>query len=257
MAEKGWDADGYDRSFGYVSSYGRGLLGLLAAVPGERVLDLGCGTGELAAALADLGIEVRGIDADASMIRQARAKHPGIGFEQADGHHFVVADPVDAVLSNAALHWMLDPSAVIARVRAALRPGGRFVAEFGGQGNVAIIRTAVRDAAAAAGVDPGRVHVPWFFPSPAEYATLLEVGGFRVRRMEHFDRLTALDDCPDGILDWLRMFGTELLSGVPTDLHEQVMRDSAQRCRPALFRDGRWHADYVRLRVWAELRERA
>lgn len=72
MAEDGWDADGYDRSFGYVSGYGHGLLSLLAAVPRERVLDLGCGTGDLAAALAERGIEVRGIDADVSMIRQAR-----------------------------------------------------------------------------------------------------------------------------------------------------------------------------------------
>jgi trans-aconitate methyltransferase len=195
VGEQGWDAGGYDRAFGYVSRHGRELMRLLAPVPGERVLDLGCGTGELAAAVADLGIEVCGIDADAAMIAQARALHPEIGFEQADGHDFVLADPVDAVLSNAALHWMLDPPAVIARVRAALRPGGRFVAEFGGQGNVAIICSAVRDASEAAGVDPGRIHVPWFFPSPAEYATLLEEGGFRVRLMEHFDRLTPLDDC--------------------------------------------------------------
>jgi len=240
-----------------VSRYGRELTALLAPVPGERVLDLGCGTGGLTAALADLGIEVCGIDADAAMIAQARALHPGIGFEHADGHDFAVADPVDAVLSNAALHWMLDPSAVIARVRVALRPGGRFVAEFGGQGNVAIIRSAVRDAAEAAGVDPGRLTAPWFFPSPAEYARLLEEGGFRVRLIEHFDRLTALDDCPDGIVDWLRMFGTGLLTHVPTDLREQVMRDAAERCRHALLRDGLWHADYVRLRFRAELHDRA
>ena len=257
MGDKGWDAAGYDHSFGYVSTYGRDLMALLAPVPGERVLDLGCGTGELAAALADRGIEVCGIDADAAMLAHARAKHPGIRFEQADAHGFVLADPVDAVLSNAALHWMLDPSAVIARVRAALRPGGRFVAEFGGQGNVAIIISAVHDAAAAVGVDPTDLGSPWFFPSPAAYATLLEKGGLRVRHMEHFDRHTPLDDCPDGIVDWLRMFATELLSVVPTDLRDPVMRDAAERCRPALFHDGRWHADYVRLRVWAERPEQA
>ncbi len=257
MGQQGWDAEGYDRSFGFVSGYGRELLGLLGPEPGERVLDLGCGTGELAAALTELGVEVRGIDADAAMIAQARANHPGIHFEQADAHDVVVAEPVDAVLSNAALHWMLDPAVVIARVRAALRPGGRFVAEFGGQGNVAIIRSAVRDAAVAAGTDPTRLNSPWFFPSPAEYATLLEAGGFRVRRMEHFDRFTALDDGSDGIVDWLRMFGTGLLTGVSTDLRDQVIQDAAERCRPVLFRDGRWHADYVRLRVWAERPDRA
>lgn len=220
------------------------------------MLDLGCGTGELAAALANVDVEVRGIDADSSMIRQARAKHPGIRFDQADGHDFVVADPVDAVLSNAALHWMLDPSAVIARVREALRPGGRFVAELGGHGNVVLIRSAVREAAVAVGADPSCADLAWFFPSAAEYATLLEDGGFRVRLLEHFDRPTALDDCPDGIVDWLRMFGSRLLAGVPVALHDQVMRDAAARCRPTLFHDGRWHADYVRLRFWAELPER-
>lgn len=253
MGQHGWDAESYDRSFSYVSDYGRDLTDLLAPVSGERVLDLGCGTGELAAALADLGIEVRGIDADASMIAQASAKHPEVGFDRADGHDFVVAAPFDAVLSNAALHWMLDPSAVIARVKAALRPGGRFVAELGGRGNVATIRSAIREAAHAAGVEPTRLHSPWFFPSPAEYARLLEDGGFRVRLMEHFDRPTPLDDCPDGIMDWLRMFGPKVLAGIPTDVLEQVMQDAADRCRPALFRDGRWHADYVRLRVWAEV----
>lgn len=257
MGAQGWDAEGYDRSFGFVSRYGRELTGLLAPVPGERVLDLGCGTGELAAELAELGLEVRGIDADPAMISQARTKHPEVGFEQADGHDFVLAEPVDAVLSNAALHWMLDPAAVIARVRTALRPGGRFVAEFGGQGNVAIIRSAVREALAAAGVDPTHQRFPWFFPGPAEYATLLEAGGFRVRLMEHFDRPTPLDDCPDGVVDWVKMFGSGLLAGVPTDRCEQVMHDAAERCRPALFRDGRWHADYVRLRVWAELPDRS
>ena len=257
MAEQGWDVDRYGRSFGFVSRYGRDLLNLLAPVPGERVLDLGCGTGEIAAELADLGIEAHGIDADASMIAQARSKHPEVAFEQADGHDFVLADPVDAVLSNAALHWMLDPSAVIARVTAALRPGGRFVAEFGGRGNVATIRAAVTEAARAAGVDATPAKSPWFFPSPAEYATLLEDGGFRVRLMEHFDRPTPLDDCPDGVVDWLRMFGAPLLADVPTDLRERVMRDAAERCRSSLFRAGRWHGDYVRLRVRAELPESA
>jgi trans-aconitate methyltransferase len=254
VATQGWDASRYDRSFGFVSRFGRDLVHLLAPVPGERVVDLGCGTGELAAELAALDLDVLGIDADPTMIAQARAKHPGVAFEQADGRVFTLAEPVDAVLSNAALHWMLDPTAVIARVNAALRPGGRFVAEFGGHGNVATIRSAVSEAARAVGVDTTQLDDPWFFPSPAEYATLLEGGGFRVRLIEHFDRPTPLDDAPEGIVDWVRMFGAALLAGVPTDLREEVLRDAADRCRPSLFREGRWYADYVRLRFRAEMR---
>ena len=250
-AARVWDAQAYDRSFGFVSRLGRGLVDLLDPQPGERVVDLGCGTGELAGELADLGAQVRGIDADAAMIAEARRRHPGVAFEQADGHAFEVDGQVDAVLSNAALHWMRRPHEVVARVRVALRPGGRFVGELGGRGNVATIVDAVTAAAVAVGVDPARIVSPWYFPSAAQYATVLEDGGLRVRLVEHVDRPTPLEGGADGIVDWLRMFGGQLLDGVPADLREQVSRDAAERCRPTLYRDGRWVADYVRLRFVA------
>ncbi len=251
MATDVWDAPRYNRSFGYVSDLGRGLIELLDPVPGERVLDLGCGTGELAADLAARGLEVVGIDVDAAMIDTARRNHPQVSFHQADGHDFSLPAPVDAVLSNAALHWMLRPHEVVSQVRTVLRSGGRFVGELGGQGNVAAIREGVTEAVAAAGLDPASVRNPWYFPSPAEYAAVLEGAGFRVRLLEHFDRPTPLDDCPGGIVDWLRMFGRELLAGVPADRREEIMVDAAQRCRATLYRDGRWFADYVRLRFVA------
>lgn len=248
-----WDAQRYDRSFAYVSRFGRDVVDLLAPAAGERVLDLGCGTGDLTAELAARGIDVVGIDADPAMITTARARHPQVSFEQADAHTFTLAAPVDAVLSNAALHWMRRPSAVIDRVRAALRPGGRFVGEFGGHGNIATIHAAVVESTQQVGLDIGRLDDPWYFPTPAAYASLLESGGFRVRLLEHFDRPTPLTDGEDGLAEWLRQFASGLLGALTVDEREAVIRATVSRCRPALHRDGRWVADYVRLRFHAEL----
>lgn len=247
-----WDAQRYDRSFGFVSRFGRDVLELLAPVPGERVLDLGCGTGDLAADLAARGIDVLGIDADPAMIAAARQRHPHVMFEQGDGHTFVLKKPVHAVVSNAALHWMVRPAAVLTRVLAALRPGGRFVGELGGHGNVATIRAAVVDATCDAGIDVEQLGEPWYFPTPAAYASLLEAGGFRVRLLEYFDRPTALEEGADAMAGWLRMFADGLVGGLPPAVRRQVLEAAVDRCRPSLYRDGRWYADYVRLRFHAE-----
>lgn len=244
-----WDAQRYDGSFGFVSAYGVSLVDTLAARPGERILDLGCGTGGLTAAIAAQGAEVYGIDVSAEMIAKARADHPGLAFDVADGHDFSVPKPCDAVFSNAALHWMSrDPDAVIARVRAALRPGGRFVAEFGGLGNCATIVDAVARATGEQGGEAAPS--PWYFPSPGEYVGRLEAGGFIVGHLHCFDRMTPMDDCPDGAADWVRMFGTDLLTGVSDP--GAVLKRVNELTAPRLRRDGRWYADYVRLRFVAE-----
>lgn len=245
-----WDAETYDRSFGFVAAYGEALVDVLDPRPGERVLDLGCGTGALTARIAERGAEVAGVDADPQMIATARENHPRLPFEVADGHTLRVAEPYDAVFSNAALHWMLDPDAVIARVYAALRPAGRFVAEMGGAGNVATILDAVRAAwvELGAGGDP---RLRQYYPSPAEYATRLEAGGFEVRQLHYFDRPTPLTDCPNGASDWVRMFRAELLAGLPDSLVQPLLTRVNELTAPALLRDGVWTADYKRLRFVA------
>jgi trans-aconitate methyltransferase len=242
-----WDPEEYDREFGYVSAYGADVLGWLDLLPGERVVDLGCGTGELAAHMMARGAEVVGIDSDEAMIATARESVPGAEFLVADGHDFTVDAPVDAVFSNAALHWMTSPAEVVGCVHDALRPGGRFVAELGGHGNVATVLSATADAMVAAGLEPPEW--PWYFPTVAEYAVLLEGSGFEVTAMALVDRPTRLGQ--EGLAGWLRMFAGAVLGGLPDGRREGVVADAVERARPVLYRDGVWWADYRRLRFRA------
>lgn len=246
-----WDAAAYDDAYGFVWRQGAGPLELLAPRAGERVLDLGCGTGHLTAEIAAAGAEVVGIDSSRAMIGRARASYPALRFEVMDGRDFCFPEPFDAVFSNAALHWMRPPERVAERIAAALRPGGRLVAELGGRGNVAAIVEALSDALGRHGhaAPPS----PWYFPSVGEYAALLESRGLAVRFAALFPRPTELAGGSAGLRRWLEMFAASWFDAVPAEGRESVVRAVEERLRPRLFRDGAWRADYVRLRVVAEL----
>ncbi|EQD52926.1 methyltransferase type 11, partial [mine drainage metagenome] len=155
----------------------------------------------------------------------------------------------DGVLSNAALHWMKrDPDAVIRGVHRALVPGGRFVAELGGAGNVAEIHAALRAEIAARGLDPDRID-PWFFPTAEEYRARLEFGGFTVEQLERFPRLTPL---PTGMDGWLETFGGDFFSALPEEERAPARARVVERLLPTRCdAKGEWTADYVRLRFRA------
>lgn len=244
-----WDARAYDRGFNYVSTMGASLLEWLDAKPGESIVDLGCGTGDLAAKIAETGAPVHGLDRDATMIAEARAKYPSLRFDVADAYTLATPRPVDAVFSNAALHWMTRPDDVIAAVRNVLRPGGRFVAEFGAGANVAVLIDGLRSAIAELGLlQPA---LPWYFPTPAEHAARLEAGGFELRRLEYFPRPTPLA-AGDTAADWWRMFGPSLLAQLPADRIDDVLKRADELLAPKLVdASGIWVADYVRLRFVA------
>ena len=246
-----WDPELYQSAHAFVWQRAADLVDLLDPKPGERVLDLGSGTGQLAAVIAQRGAQVLGIDRSPEMIEQARRNAPGLRFEVDDATTFTVDAPFDAVFSNATLHWVKPPEAAVARVWAALRPGGRFVAEFGGRRNVERIAAAVRHALAeVAGVQFDRVN-PWYFPSVAEYATVLEAQGFEVTFMALFERPTPMEAGGEGLRNWVRMFGASLLPHVDSTRHDAFLAAVEDHARPTLFRDGTWTADYVRLRVAA------
>jgi SAM-dependent methyltransferase len=249
-----WNAGLYDDAFSFVWQHGSNLIDLLAPQPGERVLDLGCGTGHLAQAIAERGAEVVGLDSAPSMVEQARRNYPNLRFEVADAAGFDLGR-FDAVFSNAVLHWVPQPQQVIASVRGALKPGGRFVAEFGGHGNVAALTAALLDAIAAAGYPAGAERNPWFFPGIAEYTALLERGGLEPTLALLFDRPTLLDGGEAGLRNWIEMFADSFLAGVPAEGRNAIARDVERRLRPTRFRDGTWVADYRRLRVVAWRRD--
>jgi SAM-dependent methyltransferase len=245
-----WDTGLYDDKHSFVWKLGASLIDLLEPRAGERVLDLGCGTGHLTARLAESVGEVVGIDSSPEMIAEARALFPGIRFEVADARDFALDGPFDAVLSNAVLHWVKPPEAAIACVRRALAPGGRFVAEFGGRGNVAAIVSALDAASRAIGL--GAWEHPWYYPSIGEYAPLLERAGLEVAQGALFDRPTPLEG-DDGLRNWVAMFARDLMGRVPPGDREAFFRRVEDAARASLHRDGTWFADYRRLRVKAHL----
>ncbi len=251
-----WDPNLYDAKHAFVWQLGAGLIDLLAPRAGERILDLGCGTGHLSAEIAARGATVVGFDNSLEMIARARAQFPRLRFEVANARNFQVTEPFDAVFSNAALHWIPEAEEVISCVARALKPGGRFVAEFGGKGNVSQILTGARRALQEMGVTlDGEVN-PWYFPGVVEYGTLLERHGLTVEFATLFDRPTPLEDGENGLRNWMRMFGAVILKRLPTDRQEELMARMEHLLRPSLWREGHWTVDYTRLRVLARKEKR-
>jgi trans-aconitate methyltransferase len=247
---KQWDAKFYETKHAVVWQAAADLIDLLAPAVDERILDLGCGTGQLAAKITSRGAHVIGIDQSPQMIEQAQENFPGLWFEVGDATTFRTTHPFDAVFSNAMLHWIKRPAETIARVWDALRPGGRFVAEMGGKGNVRQIIAAAQSALAAQGRLLFEDDSPWFFPSVGEYATLLEDRGFEVAGMQLFDRPTKLQG-ELGIRDWINGFATHLLRGIEGPAREAFFSRVEEILRPTMYRDGAWLADYRRLRFVA------
>ncbi|OWA37693.1 SAM-dependent methyltransferase [Saccharibacillus sp. O16] len=251
--EQKWDAQHYDQKIGYVSQLGVGLIELLAPQPGERILDLGCGTGDLAQQIAQRGAVCAGVDYSSAMIETAKEKYPDLSFRIADAEQFRLEEGeerYDAVFSNAALHWMKRPEAVIESVGLALRPGGRFAAEFGGMGNVGAIVGALTNELERIGID-WKTRFPWYFPSVGQYTSLLEQGGFEVHYAELYDRPTPLGSGEDGLNNWLLAFAGSLMEGIEPETQQEIAENCAAALKPKLYRDGEWIADYRRLRVMA------
>lgn len=243
-----WSAVSYDQNARFVSDLGAEILSWLDPQPGERILDLGCGDGALTGKLIEAGASVVGVDTSHSLLASAAAR--GIDARFMDGEKLAFDREFDAVFSNAALHWMARAENVVAGVARALKPGGRFVAEFGGHGNIAAIVTALRAVAKARGLDPA-LSAGWFYPTPDEYRALLERHGFAVERILLAPRPTPL---PTGMRGWLTTFRRPYFEAMPAAEREAVLSELEALLAPAL-RDqaGNWTADYVRLRVRARL----
>jgi trans-aconitate methyltransferase len=249
MTDK-WDSSLYDDRHSFVWKKVGDLIDVLNPRPGERVLDLGCGTGHLTAQIAARGAAAIGLDSSVSMIAQARRNYPKLGFVLGDAGELRFDEPFDAVFSNAALHWIPEAVPVIASVARALRPQGRFVLEMGAKGNIARIVEVLGAVLREAGYEPRN---PWYFPSAAEYAALLEQHGFEIEALWTIERWNQLEHPKKGLREWLEMFGGVWFEGVPEEDREGLVAQMESRLRAGLYRDGAWWADYRRLRVSARL----
>src|SRR5437899_9961314 len=258
-----WNAAEYDAKHAFVYEKAKGLVELLAPKAGERILDLGCGTGALTAEIAARGAEVLGVDRSEEMIAQARKKFPALRFEVMDARELrfntdkVGEAGFDAVFSNAVLHWIPEAEEVIAGVARALkpacagRPGGRFVAEFGGRGNIQKLVARFQRAFAALGMrQPDGVSL-WFYPSVAEYAGMLERHGLEVREASLFDRPTVLEQGERGLENWIRVFRQTFVDKMGEAKAQRWIREVERQCRSEQFHDGSWVLDYRRLRIAA------
>lgn len=241
-----WDSDRYASNARFVAELGEPLIDLLAPRPGELILDLGCGDGALTHKIANCGARVVGVDASESQVSAARRL--GIDVAVMDGHVLAVKGVVDGVFSNAALHWMPRADEVIDGVWGALKPGGRFVGEMGGAGNIAAIAGALTAAMHRHGLD-GAAAFPWYFPTAEAYRDRLVERGFHVSSISLIPRPTPL---PGDIADWLDTFAESFLLAVPAQDRGDFVGEIRDTLRPALMdEDGTWVADYVRLRFSA------
>ena len=243
-----FDPADYARHAAFVPALGQAVLDLLAPRPGERILDLGCGDGVLTKRLVEAGADVIGTDADPAMVAAAASK--GLDARVMDGQALSFDGEFDAVFSNAAIHWMPDTAAVFAGAFRALKPGGRFVAECGGFGNIAAIRAGLRGVLGARGyaVPPREDQI---YMTEAEARRALAAAGFAVDSCAIIPRQTPL---ASGMAAWLTTFRTGFLDalGVGDADRDAVIADTVALLAPMLCdADGNWIADYVRLRFAA------
>ena len=280
-----WDADRYQQQHSFVYEYGTSLIDIARPMKGERILDIGCGTGDLTHQLFtsatgyDETTLVIGVDADVNMIERAREKFASSQVQflladvcELDQNAILTSAPLfDLVFSNAALHWIPEAKMdqAVCNMARLLKPkSGRFVMEFGGHGNIQAIVTACADVLR---MQYGVQHIPtpWYFPSISEFTTILERHGLEVHSAELYDRPTVLSDPVNGIKHWIQMFGASFTQAAvaaitPTDAvvsgvsseddiiqrKQDVFQEAVQeRLRPVLFDGAKWTADYRRIRV--------
>jgi len=250
MPEIHWDSKLYDQQHHFVSDYGVDVLQWLAPQQGEHILDVGCGTGALAAQIAQSGTHVYGVDASLDMITAAKTSYPNLNFEVVDATKLPYKENFEAIFSNATFHWIDDQEALIKGLYKSLKPGGRLVAEFGGKKNIKSIIDAIALAADQLGLAHKIITNFWFFPSISTYSGMLESQGFEVEQAWLFDRPTKLIG-ENGMYDWISQFAQHALKNLSPAQAEEIKNRAVSLLQTTNHINGQWMADYRRLRIKA------
>lgn len=246
-----WNPDLYNDKHSFVFKFGEDLVALLNPQRGERILDLGCGTGYLTSVVANTGAEVVGIDNSIEMIANAKATYPQLDFQLQSASDFSFDHRFEAIFSNAVLHWVHEKEECIDCMYKNLKKPGRIVLEMGGKDNVDKILKALQKSLIKNGFTENASRSLWYFPSIGEYTGLLEKRGFKVTFAVHYERETKLNDDENGIKEWIKMFGSAFLKGIDNDVVETILEEVQQSLKPVLYKNDHWYADYKRLRVIA------
>ena len=241
-----WDPSHYDAHGRFISRYGLELLEWLAAQPGEQILDFGCGDGFLTREIANTGADVLGVDLDPRMVEGTRAR--GLKAEHVDGTALEFEEQFDAVFSNSVLQWIRQPDPALHSIHRALKPGGRFVVDVAGLGNLAAILVAMRAVGDELGGDPD-LAFPFYAPTEDEFIQLLTATGFEIERSDTSPRYTAL---PSDLWNWIGSIFQPFFTQFDDVTNQKVRARVLELLEPVL-RDasGQWHIDHVRVRVIA------
>ena len=234
-----WDAADYARVGGFVPALGAAALDLLDPHPGEAILDIGCGDGSLTEEIVRRGASVVGIDNSESMIAAARAR--GLDARLMDAAELKFSESFDAAFSNATLHWILAKNRAARAIWFALKRGGRFAGEMGGEGNLARLREALDDVLVLRGYGPPTFAANWY-PTVEQFVEVYEGAGFTDIDARLIERPTVLDR---GIAPWVMTFRAGWMdrAGVPSGARQAIADEVADQL-------GDIKADYVRLRFW-------
>ena len=236
-----WIAERYATHGRFVSDLAEPLIELLNPMRNELILDLGCGDGALTQKLAFRGTKVIGVDSSLDQI--LATKERGVAAVVMDGHQLGFKGVFDGILSNAALHWMVKPSAVIDGLRDSLKCGGRLVGEMGGVGNIATIIWALLESMESRKLTK-EFNFPWYFPTTKEYQKLLETHGFVVKFIQLIKRPTPL---PGNFSGWLHTFGEPFLFSLSVEDRKEFVSEVTSKLKPILYEPhGKWVAPLLR-----------
>ncbi len=250
MPEIKWNADLYTTQHNFVFKYGEDVIKWLAPAAGEKIIDIGCGTGQLTNEIKNFGTEVTGIDASAEMIAKAKENYPGIDFYVKDATDFSFDEQFDAAFSNATLHWINKQEAALKCIYGCLKKGGRFVFEMGGKHNIESIHDAIKKVFEAEKLDDKISSTSNYFPSVAEQAGLLEKTGFTVSDVAYFKRPTKLEG-GDGMKKWIEQFCGFFFGNVSKEQKEMITAKAVEELKKTNYTGNTWYADYIRLRIKA------